>query len=54
VVVGAIQKVEIVWAFSDVTNGAMAIPNLVGLLGLSYVVYQENTNYFSKDTNQHT
>jgi len=54
VVVGAIQKVEIVWTFSDVTNGAMAIPNLVGLLGLSYVVYQETVKYFSKDASPHT
>jgi Na+/alanine symporter len=27
-------------------NGSMAIPNLVGLLGLSYVVYQETREYF--------
>jgi len=50
VVVGAIKEVEFVWTFSDVTNGAMAIPNLVGLLGLSYVVYQETIRYFAKDT----
>jgi Na+/alanine symporter len=30
-------------------NGAMAIPNLVGLLGLSYVVYQETTKYFKDE-----
>jgi len=47
VIVGALQEVKIVWTFSDVTNGAMAIPNLVGLLGLSYVVYQETVRYFS-------
>jgi len=35
---GAIQKVEFVWDFSDTMNGAMAIPNLIGLLGLSGVV----------------
>ena len=47
VIVGAMQEVKIVWTFSDVTNGAMAIPNLVGLLGLSYVVYQETVRYFN-------
>ena len=49
VIVGALQKVEIVWTFSDVTNGAMAIPNLAGLPGLSYVVYQETVHYFSEE-----
>ena len=52
VIVGALQKVEIVWTFSDVTNGAMAIPNLVGLLGLSYVVYQETVRYFNDEGKQ--
>jgi AGCS family alanine or glycine:cation symporter len=46
VIVGAVKEVKFVWTFSDVTNGAMAIPNLVGLLGLSYVVYQETIKYF--------
>jgi AGCS family alanine or glycine:cation symporter len=47
IVVGAREEVALVWTFSDVMNGAMAIPNLVGLLGLSYVVYQETMRYFS-------
>lgn len=47
VIFGSVQEVKIVWTFSDVTNGAMAIPNLVGLLGLSYVVYRETMHYFS-------
>lgn len=38
VAVGAFQKVSFVWDFSDTMNGAMAIPNLIGLLGLSGVV----------------
>lgn len=38
VAVGAFQKVGFVWDFSDTMNGAMAIPNLIGLLGLSGVV----------------
>lgn len=32
---------ELVWAFSDVFNGAMAVPNLIGLLLLSGVVARE-------------
>ncbi len=38
VALGAFQKVGFVWDFSDTTNGAMAIPNLIGLIGLSGVV----------------
>jgi AGCS family alanine or glycine:cation symporter len=46
VVVGACIKVDLVWNISDVMNGAMAIPNLVGLLGLSGVVFRETQSYF--------
>ncbi|MBS4179215.1 alanine/glycine:cation symporter family protein [Lederbergia citrea] len=41
VFVGAVIKLEIVWAFADIMNGLMAIPNLIGLLGLSGVVVLE-------------
>src|SRR5690606_8715654 len=37
-----ISGLELVWSFSDVMNGAMAIPNLVGLLLLSGVVVRES------------
>lgn len=50
IVVGACVKVALVWNFSDAMNGAMTIPNLVGLLGLSYVVYQETIKYFKSDS----
>ena len=35
----------VVWGFSDVMNGAMSIPNLVGLLVLSRVVLAETRRY---------
>jgi AGCS family alanine or glycine:cation symporter len=37
---------ELVWAFADVMNGAMAFPNLIGLLLLSGVVARETRAYF--------
>jgi AGCS family alanine or glycine:cation symporter len=49
IIVGSYMKVALVWNFSDAMNGAMAIPNLVGLLGLSYVVYQETMKYFDRE-----
>lgn len=49
--VGAVAKLNIVWALSDTFNGLMAIPNLIGLLILTPVVVKETKNYFeSKKT----
>jgi AGCS family alanine or glycine:cation symporter len=39
---------ELVWGFADVMNGAMAFPNLVGLLLLSGVVARETRDYFAR------
>jgi AGCS family alanine or glycine:cation symporter len=47
VFVGATTKLEFVWNFSDLMNGMMAIPNLIGLLLLSKVIRSETTRYFS-------
>jgi AGCS family alanine or glycine:cation symporter len=41
IAVGAFQKVDFVWDFSDTMNGAMAIPNLIGLIGLSGTLVRE-------------
>jgi len=48
IAVGAFQKVGFVWDFSDTMNGAMAIPNLIGLLGLSGVVVATTREAFAK------
>jgi len=45
---GAVQKVAFVWDFSDTMNGAMAIPNLIGLIGLSGVVVKLTREYWTK------
>ena len=46
VFVGAVAKLDIVWLVSDVMNGLMALPNLVGLLLLSGVVVRVTASYF--------
>ena len=38
VIVGSTLKVDLVWTLSDLFNGMMVIPNLLGLLVLSGVV----------------
>jgi AGCS family alanine or glycine:cation symporter len=39
--IGATQTLDIVWSISDIANALMAIPNLLSLLLLSGVVFEE-------------
>jgi len=48
VAVGAGIKLELVWNFADVMNGLMAIPNLIGLLGLSGVIVTETNRFLAE------
>jgi AGCS family alanine or glycine:cation symporter len=45
---GAVRSLDFVWGLSDVMNGLMALPNLVGLLLLSGVIARENRDYFKR------
>lgn len=45
VLVGSVSSLPIVWAFADVTNGLMAIPNLIALIGLSGVLVKLTKQY---------
>jgi AGCS family alanine or glycine:cation symporter len=47
--VGAIAKLGLVWSISDVFNGLMAVPNLIGLLMLSPVIIRETLDYFDSE-----
>ena len=46
VLVGAMLELKLVWNFSDLANGLMAIPNLIALLLLSKIVSSETKRYF--------
>jgi AGCS family alanine or glycine:cation symporter len=46
VFLGSLLKLDVVWLMSDVMNGLMALPNLVGLLLLSGVIAAETRRYF--------
>lgn len=48
VFVGAVAKLDLVWTFADIMNGLMALPNLIGLLGLGGIVAAETKDYFQK------
>ncbi|MDA0824156.1 MAG: sodium:alanine symporter family protein [Proteobacteria bacterium] len=45
IIVGAQNNLEFVWAFADLFNGLMAIPNLIALALLSPVVFSETRQY---------
>ena len=45
---GATTALKMVWAFSDVMNGLMAIPNLICLIVLSREVAKECFEYQRK------
>jgi AGCS family alanine or glycine:cation symporter len=47
VIPGAVLELDIVWKLSDIMNGLMAFPNLIGLVALTPVVIRE-TNDFLK------
>jgi len=45
VFIGSIVKLELVWNFSDAMNALMAVPNLIGLILLSGVLFRETKAY---------
>jgi alanine or glycine:cation symporter, AGCS family len=45
VMVGSVASLPAVWAFADIANGLMAVPNLVSLLALSGVAVAETREY---------
>ncbi|HLR10404.1 MAG TPA: sodium:alanine symporter family protein [Sporosarcina sp.] len=48
ILVGATATLDVIWAMADVLNGLMAIPNLIGLLGLSGIIILETKRFHNK------
>ncbi len=46
VAMGSYLQLDLIWTLADIVNGLMAIPNLIGLIGLSGVVAAETRSYF--------
>ncbi|MGB4070877.1 MAG: amino acid carrier protein, partial [bacterium] len=46
--IGAVGALEPIWLLSDTLNGLMAVPNLIGLLGLSGVIIKLTREYFTE------
>lgn len=49
VALGAVAELDVVWLLSDILNGLMAAPNLLGLLLLSGIVRRETRSYFQRE-----
>jgi AGCS family alanine or glycine:cation symporter len=45
---GSVLRLDLVWTVSDILNGLMALPNLIGLFLLSGIVARETKAYFSR------
>lgn len=43
---GAVLGFDIVWPLADIMNGLMALPNLIGLIGLSSIITIESRAFF--------
>lgn len=48
ILVGALTELETVWAIADILNGLMALPNLVGLILLSFLVWRGTRAFFAR------
>jgi len=48
VIPGAVLELDLVWLISDIANGLMAYPNLIGLLALAHVVVGETKGFEKK------
>lgn len=44
--IGTVGSLDLIWGISEAMNGLMAIPNLIGIFGLSGVVVKSTKDYF--------
>ena len=49
VFIGATTELSVVWTFSDVMNGLMALPNLIGLVICAGLIARETKAYLQRD-----
>lgn len=48
VFVGAVGSLDLIWSISETMNGLMAIPNLIGIIGLSKVIKKATKEHFNR------
>ncbi|WP_425461589.1 alanine/glycine:cation symporter family protein [Glycomyces buryatensis] len=45
---GSVTSLSVIWGLSDIANALMAVPNLIGLIMLTPVVYAETKKFFAQ------
>ncbi|KPK63426.1 ACGS family amino acid carrier protein [candidate division WOR_3 bacterium SM23_42] len=50
--IGALGKLEAIWAISDTLNGLMAIPNLIAIVALGGIVAKRTKEFLSQQINK--
>ncbi len=50
---GAVLDLNIVWKISDIFNGLMAFPNLIGIIALSPIITRETQNFLKLVKQEH-
>lgn len=48
VFIGAVGNLDLIWSISETMNGLMAIPNLIGIIGLSRVIKTATKEHFDR------
>ena len=51
IISASVMSSPLAWALSDTSNGLMAIPNLIGVVGLSGLVVKITKNYYERKKN---
>ena len=46
IAIGPFMSLEFIFVLADIVNGCMAIPNLIGLIGLRKEIVAETEKYF--------
>lgn len=49
IAIGPFMSLDFIFVLADIVNGCMAIPNLIGLIGLRKVIIEETICYFSQE-----
>lgn len=49
IAIGPFMSLDFIFILADIVNGCMAIPNLIGLIGLRKVIVEETENYFADE-----
>lgn len=49
IAIGPFMSLDFIFILADIVNGCMAIPNLIGLIGLRKVIVEETKSYFYQE-----